>query len=305
MRYFFGLPMFVGIALGLLMPYGAIEYTPFGFGFLAAMTFLAGLNLQRGILSYILLEWRLILFTLFLMYFLFPLMQWYLVTLLELDGLYTFGLYVASLMPSALVIPYFCVKRKGDVDLGFVIMVTSTLLCPLILPLMLKIGPKAGFLINQWIVAKAIVLLVFLPLVLSQLVVRYMVSLKSLLIRNQGKLNSLLLSLMVYLFFGSAIARVNIYFLNINDVAKVSFAVLFQDFGVYLIAKFWLRPLFKDERKLRTIIIACAAKNTAIAAALMIYFAPNKTSLPAILTFMAHVFLFSFLGRPDRKGELT
>lgn len=294
MNLLFGLPIFTGIVVGLAFPYIAVQMMPFGFFFLFLLMFFSGLNIEVEQILKGLKLWKQIFLGLFFIFIFFPLLEWYIGRLWNLDPLTLFGLYITAITPPALVAPLFAKNRNSNTEFAFILMFLGSLLYPLFLPILLKLLPSPGFQIDSFSVFKFTIVLILFPWILSLLTSKYFSGIRKIILKQEVLLSSLCLGFLVFIFFGNALSRINIQFINYLEIFKLIALVFFQDFGVYFIAVVII-PFFLNKDHSLSLIICSSAKNTAIAANILLYFAPYKSALPAVFTFLAHAFFFGFL----------
>jgi len=238
---------------------------------------------------------------LFLLFIFFPLLQWALARLLIEDEQLRYGLIFASLCPIALVAPYFAQRVGADAELSFAVLVTSMILCPLVAPPLLAALAGVSIQINAVPLMKSMLLLVTVPLLLSFLTARYLPTVKALLAPHLGVLNMLLLSVLVFILFGTAVGRINISFMPARELLALLLMVFVQDFGVLLAARALLVRVC-DPRTAGALVITLSMKNVAVAAGILLIYDP-RASFPAALGFVAHAFLFTFISL-FRKSRL-
>ena len=130
MAKLFGLPIVAAIIAGILFPYAALSLLPFGFVFLFILMLLSGFSIDWYKLSATLHHPVQLLVGLFLIFLFFPFLQLLLARLLLTDSQFIMGIVFASLMPVALVAPFFTRQLDGDEELAFLLMVLSMLLAP-------------------------------------------------------------------------------------------------------------------------------------------------------------------------------
>jgi len=105
------------------------------------------------------------------------------------DNEFLEGIVFASLMPVALVAPYFTKEFGGDEELSFLLMVVSMLLAPVVSPLFLKWLAASILPIQAAPLMKIMVLLVTVPLLFSFLISRYLPKVRQTLIPYLGFAN--------------------------------------------------------------------------------------------------------------------
>lgn len=290
----FGVPIAVAIGLGIAYPYTAMQLMPYGFIFLFLLMIWAGLTVDWTRLTRCGAHLPHIGGGLLLLFLVFPTCQWLLARSLVSDAQFLYGLVFASLCPVAIVAPYFSQLVKADEEFSFLLMVVSMLLCPVVAPYLLHYLLASTLPIQVAPLMKYMLLLVTLPLALSYLISRYLPALRVRLRPHLGLLNTGSLSVMIFILFGTATARLNVQYTSFRDIAILLVLVFIQDFGVLFIARAMLRS--RGSAKINNALsISLSMKNVAIAAGILLFYDP-RASFPAALGFVAHAFLFSFLG---------
>lgn len=294
MTNIFGLPIITAIVLGVCFPYFALTLIPLAFVFLFLLMIWAGLTIDWSILKTILRQPLKIVFGLTFLFFVFPLIQYGIATVLINDHQFLYGLLFASLTPIAIVAPYFTKVVHGDEALSFLLMITSMLLCPFIAPPLLKLLLGHRIAIQLWPMFKYMTLLITLPLIISYLVSRYTPSVKRRITPHLGLLNMMTLSILIYILWGSAAGRVNLSYTTTGDIVLIVVLVLFQDFGVLFISRWLFARVCSKRADARAFTISLSMKNVAIAAGLLLFYDP-RAALPPAVAFIAHALLFSFI----------
>ena len=295
MDRYFGIPIFIAILSGIMFPYAAIEMSPYGIVFLFILMFNAGLGM----------DWKKFRRTpgrlgqlstgLILLFFIFPFLQWLLATLLISDQQYIYGLVFSSLCPVALVAPHFSRLQESDVEITYLLVLFSMILCPIIAPAILYLLFSTSLSINIIPLARYMAILTLLPMLLSFSVTRFMPGLSTRITRYDAFINIGALSVLVFTLFGTAASRVGYSYLDMKDILMLLGLVFFQDFGVFFLARYFLKQRF-NERVALAIAMSMGMKNVAIAAGILLVYDPRSSLAPA-LAFIAHSFFFTYLGR--------
>lgn len=294
-----GIFIFGSVALGLLMPYAALQLAPFGFIFLFLLMFFAGFSvnwsrLREGMAK----PWPLV-GGLLATFIFIPIWQWSLVTLLIDNQKLASGMLFASLMPVALVAPFFARRREVNAELAYALMLMSTLLTPLLSPaifhflggteLPIKTGP---LMLNLGVFAVA-------PLLASAIASAFLPRLGSWLVPRLPWLNAAALGFLIFILFGSVFMKINFSYLPKDVLAKLLLLALIQDFGMYFLIR-QLARFFTDAATAKTLAISLSMKNVAISAGILLFYDP-PAALPSAVVFLAHGFLFTWLGSRPRK----
>jgi len=290
---FFGVPILAAVAAGIIFPYAALSLMPFGFVFLFVLMLLSGLTIDWQKLPTVLERPFVLLAGLFLLYIFFPLLQLLLAKLIIDDSQFIVGLVFGSLMPAALVAPFFTGQLEGDEEFSFLLMVVSTLLAPLVAPLLLKLMTASILPVRVAPLMKIMLLLVTVPLLCSFLINVKLPKIRRIVLPYLGIANAVFLSLLIFILFGNAVGRLNIGYGGTGEIGGLLFLAFVQDFGVLLVARFLGGRLF-PVRTANALMITLAMKNVAIATGILLFYDPRASLAPA-LVFIAHACLFSFI----------
>jgi predicted Na+-dependent transporter len=278
-----------------MFPYAAIEMSPYGIVFLFILMFNAGLGM----------DWKKFHRTsgrlgqlstgLILLFFIFPLLQWLLAIFLISDQQYIYGLVFTSLCPVALVAPHFSRLHHTDAEIAYLLVLFSMILCPIIAPAILYLLFSTSLSINILPLARYMIILTVLPMLLSFAVTRFMPKLCSRILPFDAFINIGALSVLVFSLFGTAAGRIGFSYLDMKDILMLLGLVFFQDFGIFFIARHFLKQYFNDRIAL-AMAMSMGMKNVAIAAGILLIYDPRSSLVPA-LAFIAHAFFFTYLGR--------
>ena len=296
----FFLPLLVSMILGCIFPYIALALMPYGFIFFFVLMLCAGLSMRWQSLRQISRHAFPLVFANVFLFIFFPLLQLAIARLLIADIQYQFGVYFGALAPVAIVSPYFTKIAKGDEELSYLFMISSSLLYPFVCMGMLALMPFSGVHLELMSLTFGMVIFVITPIVIS------MCSVFVLSDRNRQRIekitpfiNASCLSLLVFILFGAAYGRLNLYYSSREELLKLILLAFFQDFGVLLFG-FWLLPKLFTTASARSLAISFSMKNTAVAAALLLFYVP-KAAIPATLVFLPHALLFAYLQIKSKK----
>lgn len=292
----FGVPILAAIVLGILFPYTAISLIPFSILFLAILMINAGLVVDWRETVAVFSRVREVALGLLLLFVAFPLVLWILARLLVSDQQYLYGFVFSSLCPVALVAPYFTRLHEADEQLSFLLMVSSMVLCPLIVPVVLAMLFSSAVSLNLIPLMRYMVLLVTAPLLLSIVVGRFLPGVRRGILRFGHVINMVSLSLLIFTLFGSIRGRVGLYYTDTAEIVVLFALVLLQDFGVLIAARRMLGGVVPD-KVADALSISLSMRNVAIAAGVLLVYDPRASFVPA-LAFVAHALLFNFLGIP-------
>jgi len=290
----FGIPIIFSIFLGLLFPYVALYFMPGGFFFLFLLMFWSSLTINWDRLKNLRQNLKVILIALFFLFVFFPLLQSILAKWLIADQQLVYGLIFSSLTPVALVAPFFTKIVKGNEELSFLLLVTSMVLCPFISPILLQLlNPYFASPISVWLLFKNMILMVSVPTFLGQIVYLYLPKLKNAVSKYLATLNTICLSILIFIFFGTALHKINLKFVSTYEILMTLLLVFCQDFLTFFLSRLIFTRLF-NAKVASALIVSISMKNVAIAAGLLIFYDP-KAALPPALAFIAHACFFNFL----------
>ena len=291
MARFTAIPILAAILLGLAFPYTALAGARFGFVFLFLLMLIAGIGFDWERLRDAKRLLPKVLWGLFFLYIVFPINQWALARLWVTDKQHLFGLLFASLTPVAIVAPYFTRLADGDEDLSFLLLLFSTLICPILVPSMEWLLPSSGVRVDPGLLTRSMVLLVVAPVVVCLPFQRMFPGLRAGLRPYLAPLNIFCLSALIFILFGAASARLNWEYARQGELWRLLALAFVQDFGVLVAAYVFFRA-FWSEREARAVAISLSMKNVAIAAGMLLFYDP-RASIPASLVFIPHALLFS------------
>lgn len=303
MDRYFGIPILIAIILGLMFPYTAIEISPYGIVFLFILMFNAGLGMDWKKFRRSTGRIGQISTGLLLLFIIFPLLQWLLAIFLVTDQQYIYGLVFASLCPVALVAPHFSRLQGADAETAYLLVLSSMVLCPIVVPSLMYLLFSSSLSINILPLARYMLILTVLPMLLSYVVTRYMPRLCTRIASYDAAINIAALSVLIFSLFGTAAGQIGFSYLDTKEILMLLGLVFFQDFGVYFIARFFLKQQFNDQIA-EAIAISLGMKNVAIAAGVLLVYDPRSSIAPA-LAFIAHAFFYTYLGRQRRIERTT
>lgn len=293
MAKLFGLPIIAAIIAGILFPYTALSLLPFGFVFLFVLMLLSGFSIDWHRLPGMMNRPVQLLLGLFLVFIFFPFMQLMLARFLIADSQFLVGIVFASLMPVALVAPFFTRQLGGDEELAFLLMVLSMLLAPLVAPFLLKQLTATVLPIQMVPFMRNMLLLVTVPLLFSYLISKYLPKIRAAVVPYLAVGNMVTLGVLIFILFGTVVGRLNIGYESNAEIGKLLVLAFFQDFGVFFLARIFVGRIF-TVREANAVMVCLSMKNVAIAAGILLFYDPRAALAPA-LVFVAHACFFSFL----------
>jgi len=216
---------------------------------------------------------------------------WIFARLLLTDDQYIYGVVFSSLTPVAAVAPFFTGHYKADKNSSFLFLISSMILSPLLIPLILILLLGNSLSIPSALLFKDIILLVPLPILLSILVKRFLPVVFEFIKNSLPILNFFLLSVLFFIQFGSSIKRLPLNLIDSKNILFMLLIALIQDFYLFLFLK-PISNLFKKDGAGLAVVLSGSMKNIAIASTILLLYSPKAAIAPAI-GFVAHTILFS------------
>lgn len=301
MTKLFGVPIMAAVVAGIFFPYTALSLMPFGFVFLFVLMLLSGFSIDWDKLPIAFTRPYELLAGLFFVFVFFPLLQLLLARLLITDSQFLVGVVFGSLMPVALVSPFFTKQVGGDEELSFLLLVLSMLLAPLVAPFLLKQMTTSVLPIQAVPLMKSMLLLVTVPLLCSFLISRFLPRVRVAIKPYLALGNMASLSIMIFILFGTAVGRLNLGYESWGEIGGLVLLAFFQDFGVLFLARVMMAKIYEPPAA-NALMISLSMKNVAIAAGILLFYDPRASLAPAVV-FIAHACLFSFI--PGLRGYLA
>lgn len=287
---YFGLGIIAAIALAFVFPYTAISLQPFAVIFLFFLMFLSGFAIDWSRLKNIRLYIRPLLFGNFLLFVAVPAVIYILSAALLDDALYIYGIVFSALCPAAIIAPFFTGILKGDKELSFLLLVSSSLLSPFVIPPILHVlaGDHAN--ISTALLFKDIIIFVPLPLLCAFFIKKYFGTAAELFSRSLPFFNFALLAILIFILFGASMTKIPFDLIQMKELGILFFIALIQDFFFLL----FLGPLQKamGYEKIIALFASISMKNIAIASTILLLYSPKSAIAPA-MGFVAHALLFS------------
>jgi predicted Na+-dependent transporter len=288
---YFGVGIFIIIALALIFPYTAVMLHPTSTLFLFLLMLTNSLLIDWSKLKNIYQHIKLVLFANVVIFIITPFIVFLFANSLLDDDQYIYGAVFSALTPAALIAPFFTKTLKGNKELSYSILLSSMILSPIAIPIMLKviIGPLLP--ISASLIFKDILLILPLPIVLAYITWQINPKVNKSIQKNGPILNFIFLGSLIFILFGTAFNKFN--FNSTNNVLLIKLLILafLQDFAIIILWGFIARK-FKDKKDSLALIISVSMKNIAIAAGLLLLHSPKAALAPAI-GFIAHAFLFT------------
>lgn len=297
----FGATVLIAIVLGYLFPYTAISMSEYGFVFLFLLMFFSGFSVQWGRLATLARRPRPVVLGLSLVFLLIPFLQWALASLLIDNERLVAGVFFAALMPVAMVAPYFSEKAGGDSELAYAVMLVSTLLTPVLSPLLLYAVEGMELPIRIGPLMFSIGIFTLIPFLISAVAAKLFPAFGKRVVKHLGLLNAVTLGTLIFILFGSVVMKLNMNYVSHTVVLKLLLLGFIQDFGFYFLL-LWVLKFFMDDVTAGTLALSAGMKNVAISAGVLLFYDP-QSALPSALVFVAHGFYFAWAGHAVIRGK--
>jgi bile acid:Na+ symporter, BASS family len=279
--------------LGILFPYSAIRLSTYSLLFLVVLMLSSGMAVEWGQVRKLSARLRDIGIGLIAAYGLFPVLLWITAGALLEDQQFLYGFVFSTLCPIAMVAPYFSRLHSGDAELAMLLVLVSMLLCPLLIPIVLTFGFSTSVSLNLVPLTRYMLLLIIVPMALGGLIAVFLPRVRQWIGRLEAPINSLMLGLLMFALFGTAVGKLNMSYTPVFEIASLLFLVLLQDFGVLFATRFLVGKRVGKGTGTALMVSLCM-KNVAIAAGVLLVYDPRASFAPALALF-AHAILFTFL----------
>jgi len=300
MQKIFGLPILIAILLASIFPYIGLSLINISVYLLIFLMYLSishvnlNFNFKKGTLTNLFNKDLLV--GILLLFIIYPLIQFLLAKLLIKNQYYVYGLTFASLTPIAIVAPYFTSLHQGNKEFSFSFMLVSMVICPFLAPIILYLLFNGRVDFNLFPIIKILLLVFITPLFILVITNKWLPSLKKTINKHQASLNSVCLSLLIFILIGAAYGKMQTNYISLEMIIKILLIAIFQDFVVYFLS---LKLLSKFKFK-KTISISVSMKNIAIAANILLFYTP-QAAIPVCLIFVIHALFFNYLGFAGSK----
>lgn len=292
LKNYFGLGIFVTIIAAILFPYTAIMLHPLAILFLFLLMFVTGIRTDWSRLKIILIKKpALILLGNAIIYLIIPAVIYLLAKLLLTTDQYIYGMLFASLAPTAIVAPFFTGLLKGDKELSFGILVSSMIVAPFVIPVILEFLMGSAINIPAIFLFKDMLVIISLPLFLAFFIKKFFSRISKIIYTSAPVLNFIFLSLLVFILFGVSVHKITLGYGDYSELWWILGLFIVQDFGIIFLGRFIHIP-FLSNREKTTLIISSSMKNIAIAAGVLLIYDPRAAIAPGI-GFIVHAFLFT------------
>lgn len=282
----------LGALLGILFPNVGKDLSPLILPSLFVLMFFASIKINVNKLNLVLKKKKLIFIIILIMYSVIPFVFLMLSNIMGLKNEYMVGVIFASLAPTIISAPYFIQKIGGDIELSYVLAIVSTVVFPVIVPLILYIYFGHNINIEYSSIVYTMLVLIVLPVLVALGLKR-----NKIFINKLKDYESLTTSASFLIFMWAIIALNN----NFISSLTISFIYLFiiaftQEILLYFIVKILCVKVFSIEVTLaKTIALVLAIKNTALTAGIAEGISP-EFALPSAMVVLMHIPMFFLIG---------
>ncbi len=210
-------------------------------------------------------------------------------TALPFDRKTAIGLMLLTAMPAGAASPALTDIARGNTALSASIVITTSLIAPVTVPLLFRLLNISDLSVNYWLVFKDLAMLIFIPMLASQLIKRCCLSFITKSSHLFTSLNVLLLSVMVYTIIGS----------QSRTILDKPVAILWQT-GLLYIVFILLHAMgyligFKEDRKGKiATVVGAAYMNNAMAIVLAAVYFPSVLVLMVLSEIPWNTLLIPF-----------
>jgi len=164
LKYFWLLFIF-GIILGMLFPSLKL-ISPYLTYILMFVLFLSSLKMDTAKLFKRIKELKLLIFLVSFILIIIPIFL-YLIFKGFLDLEYSLAILILLVMPSGMTVPVYSTILNGDKELALIIVILTSLLCPITIPFLLHFLVGVQITINSLQIFYSLSVIIFIPLILS------------------------------------------------------------------------------------------------------------------------------------------
>ena len=296
------------ISVALMFPHVAATLHPLAIFFLFSLMIISSASVKWSAFTFKKENmWKIALANI-LIFFVSPFIVFLFATFLFSDNQYIYGAIFSALTPTAIVAPFFTRVLKGNHELSYSILLSSMIISPIAIPVLLKIFVGSLLPVSFALLLKDILIIVPLPLALGYLIWKYLPKLSTSISKNGAFLNFIFLGFLVFILFGVSFNKFNFNDTNNILLSKLLLISFIQDFGMIFLWGFFNNKIKNKEDSL-AIIVSVSMKNIAIAAGILLLHDPKAALVPAI-GFVAHAFLFTpfvlkfLLFAPNKKASI-
>lgn len=278
-----------GVVLGIGIPDVALSLKPFVLPCLSILIFFPALKIDvrkvTGMLSH---QINILIIAILVLFGLIPLLIYSIGYFVGLQKELLVGLVLASSAPSMLSASYFTNLIQGDIETSFSISIVSTLLSPLLVPLVLYllIGENAS--IDPLAVGKIILYVVLVPLLSAALLRFKFPAVVTFLLQVEHYFTIIAIALPNWVMIGAN--RDPIIGSVVPILLPIFLIGVIQVFGVFFLTR-KLSTLFFSNDVSKALAVSFGLKNVALVGGVIITF--NDTlAIPAGILTLTHVVLY-------------
>lgn len=288
---YFGVGIFLALILGFKFQYAAVSLTPYGIFILFLLMFLSGFTIDVQQIRQNFSGFKALTVANLLIFIISPIVVMIFAKILLDDDQYIYGAVFSSLTPAAAVAPFFTGHYKSDKNSSFLFLISSMVLAPILIPLILTVLLGNSISIPGILLFKDILILVPLPIALSMLVKKFLPIVFEFIRDSLPILNFFLLAVLFFIQFGSSVKKLPLNHIDTQSILFIFLIAIIQDFYLFLFLK-PISDLFKDQKMGLAVVLAGSMKNIAIASTILLLYNPKAAIVPAI-GFITHSVLFT------------
>ncbi len=284
---YFGLFLIAGMTIGMINPAYSNMLMPLLEPALMLMLFMVFLKTDVAQILQKMRNYRQVLFFTFMYMVAIPV--FFYLTTLPFDRETAIGLMLLTAMPAGAASPALTDIARGNTALSASIVITTSLIAPITVPLLFRLLNISDLSVNYWLVFRDLAMLIFIPMLASQVIKHCC---PSFIIKSSHlftSLNVLLLAVMVYAIIGSQRETI------LND----PIAILWQT-GLLYIVFILLHVMgyligFKEDRKGKiATAVSAAYMNNAMAIVLAALYFPSVLVLMVLSEIPWNTLLMPF-----------
>jgi len=297
---YFGLFLIAGMIMGLIHPDDSGMLMPLLKPALMLMLFMVFLKTDVALILQKMKNYRQVLF--FTVMYMLAIPVFFYLAALPFDRETAIGLMLLTAMPAGAASPALTDIARGNTALSASIVITTSLIAPVTIPLLFRLLNISGLSVNYWLVFRDLAMLIFIPMLVSQAIKRYCPSFVTKSSHLFTSLNVLLLAVMVYAIIGS----------QRETILTEPAAILWQT-GLLYIVFILLHVMgyligFKEDRKGKiATAVSAAYMNNAMAIVLAAVYFPSVLVLMVLSEIPWNTLLIPFrrIMNPNEKAKVS
>ncbi len=288
---YFGCGILLAVILALWVPDWGTALSSLNPILLFLLFFLSGFTIDPAVLLGSTRSLRPVLAATSILSVLMPAFIWLLARLFLPESDLLYGAAFMALTPTAVVVPFFTRLYGGDKELSFLVMLTSTLLAPLVIPTGLSLLVPEVRSVPPLLLFSRIAILVPFPILLSWVITRFVPTITASIRSSLPLMNFLALTILIFIQVSSALRSILTYRIDPTVLLPIFALAFIMDFSLFLLFPV-LGRMLRNTRMAQSIVLSAGMKNIAIASTLLLSVYPRAALVPTV-AFIAHAFLFT------------